>query len=459
MSQLLISVVSFLIAISILVAFHEFGHFWVARRFGIKVIRFSIGFGKPFFRWHDKLGTEYVLSMLPFGGYVNLLGERDREIPKSERHMAFSHKSVGVRMLVLFAGPFANFIFAILAFWLMFMIGIASPSPIIGSVQKGSIAELAGLHPMERIVSVEHKPTNSWEGVALALISALGNERTITVETEETSKHSKLGAPGAIVTHTLDLSSLEKRGNEENLIKELGIVPLDAYPPVVKAVLDDYPAAKAGFQSGDHIVGINNHEVSTRGEVSEIIKSHSGKLLHLQILRDNRKIDLEITPVAKKSEEGKVEGFIGIEYDSAVSLPKDKQSLQQFGPFAAFKAANLRTAEYILFTLGVLKKMITGVISTKNLSGPISIAQYAGQSLSIGFVYFLSFLAVISISLGVLNLLPIPMLDGGQLLYCFYELIMGKPLPEEAQIYGLWLGGFILFSIMLLAIYNDIMRF
>lgn len=466
MSQLLISIFSFLIAISVLVAIHEFGHFWVARRFGIKVLRFSIGFGRPFFRWYDKLGTEYVLSMLPLGGYVSLYGERDKEIPKEEQQWAFSHKPVFVRMLVLFAGPFANLLFAVFTYWLMFMIGISSVAPIIGNVNKGSIADLASLRPTQEIVSVENKPTHSWEAVSVALISALGSEKSISVQTKEmkTKNHhhenmsdENTSAPN-ISSHTLDLSSLDKQSNEEDLLKEIGITPLDPYPPVIASVLENYPAANAGLKPKDLITAVNGHPVLTRGQVTELIKPHPGKIFHLEILRGQTKMNVNVQSVGKIDQDKNI-GFIGIEFDRHVALPKEMQRLEKLGPFASLKQAVSRTTEYIILTFSMLKKMIMGVISVKHLSGPIAIAQYAGQSVTIGFEYFLNFLAVISISLGVLNLLPIPLLDGGHLLYCFYELITGRPLPEEVQIIGLWLGGLLLFSVMILALYNDLMRF
>lgn len=437
-----------------LVAVHEWGHFWMARRFGIKVIRFSIGFGRPFLRWYDKLGTEYVLSMIPLGGYVALYGEKETDIPESQRHQAFVYKPLVARMLVLAAGPFANFLFAIAAYWLMFTIGIASVAPVIGSVTPGSIANLAGLKPRDEIVSIEHKLTESWEGVSVALVGVLGTERTISLDTKSAGNPS-------VTSHILDLSSLVGQTKEGDLLKELGITPLDPYPPVVGDAMSGYPAANAGLRAGDLIVAIDGHPVSSRAEVTDKVQPSVGETLTFDVIRDNESKPqiFKIQPVAKRLEDGKTIGFIGIEYDTKVAIAPEMIRQQKYGPWLSLKQAAKRTFDYTVLTLSMLKKMVVGSVSVKHLSGPIAIAQYAGYSVSIGFEYFLGFLAVISISLGVLNLLPIPLLDGGHLLYCFYELITGKRVSEQAQSIGMVLGGILLLSVMVIAFYNDIARF
>lgn len=451
MTQVLLSIAGFILAISILVFVHEWGHFWVARRFGIKVLRFSIGFGRPFLRWHDKLGTEYVLAMLPLGGYVSLFGERDTVIPESQKHMAFSYKPVGVRIMVLLAGPIANLLFAILAYWCMFMMGISSLAPVLGHVPQGSIAERAGLHTKQEIVSIENKPIRNWEEVSVALMSHLGNEHLLTIKTKEPN--------GDLTTHTLELSSLPQTATDGDLLKEIGLEPLDPYPPIIKRVLPGSPADNAGLMAQDRIVSINGQAMSSRLDVNDFVQPKPGETLLIEVARQQSTMRLHVQPQSKTLPDGKVVGFLGIEYEMKTPMNKDLIRVEKYGPGGALVQAIKRTYDYTLLTLDILKKMVTGSVSAKHLSGPIAIAQFAGQSVSYGLEYFLSFLAVISISLGVLNLLPIPLLDGGHLVYCLFELVTGRPLSQQIQNVGYWLGGILLIAVMILAFYNDLMRF
>lgn len=448
LSHFVVSVLGFLLAIGILITVHEFGHFWVARLFGIRVLRFSIGFGRPFFRWFDKFGTEYVLSMIPLGGYVSLFGERGGDIPISERPMAFSEKPVFVRIAVLVAGPFFNLGFAILAYWLMFMIGIASVAPILGPVPLNSPAYKAGFRQNQEIVAIEGKSTPNFESVSLALISAMGEKQKINVDLRE-------GA-GPIESKQLALGNLEEKESEQDLLKELGIVPNDPLPPVVGNLKPGYPAELSGIKVGDEIIAIEGQTVHSRSEASQIIQTKMDKRIQLTIKRGKEKQEISLMPVRERLEDGKEVGFIGILYDANISPPKEYLRTMHYGPVKALVEATKRTAHFTLLTLEMLKKMILGTVSLKHLSGPISIAQYAGQTVRHGLEYFLSFLAVVSISLGVLNLLPIPLLDGGHILYCLWELVTGRPVSEQAQIVGLWFGGLIILLITVIAFYNDI---
>ncbi len=507
MHNLLISILGFIIAIGILITVHEFGHFWVARRFGIKVLRFSIGFGRPFFRWYDKYGTEYVLSSIPLGGYVALFGERGGQIPVSERPMAFSFKPVWVRIAVLAAGPVFNLGFAIIAYWLMFMIGLNSMVPILGQVPAKSAADLAGLHQNQEIVSIEHKPVYSWEGVSVALLSRIGDTKTLNVEVRDFPK-------GKIETHNLDISELESTNHDRDILKDLGLTQKDPYPPVVGSLLPGYPAEEAGVKVNDKILEIDGHPMHTRTDASQYIQTKPDQIITLTVLRKkeakdtniksssnetndkpstsnnsvlnttnthvanlsnetNDIIQIKVKPIEKQLEEAKTDGkidgktdgktiektigFIGVYY-STPKLPSEYIRNQHYGPVESLLQACNRTWKYTILTFEMLGKMILGKISVKHLSGPITIAQYAGQTVSIGIEYFLSFLAVVSISLGVINLLPIPLLDGGHILYCIWELVTGKPVSEHAQMVGIWLGGLFIVMITLIAIYNDIAR-
>jgi regulator of sigma E protease len=448
--SVVISVIGFLIAIGILITVHEFGHFWVARRFGIKVLRFSIGFGRPFFRWYDKHGTEYVLSTLPFGGYVALFGERGFDVPESERHMAFSNKPVLQRIAVLLAGPLFNLGFAVIAYWLMFMIGISSVAPILGPIPGKSAAEIAGLKQNQEIVSIDHQITLSWEAVSVALIAKIGENKTVSVMVRD-------GAKGPETNHSLDLSGVENQGAD--ILKDLGLIPLDPVPPVVGSLMPGMPAELAGIQAGDRIVAINGRPIKSRTEATEYIQPQLDKSIQVTVERNAEKKNFTMTPVARATDEGKTAGFIGVVYSTHEKPPTEYVRTLRFGPIKAFKEAAKRTWNYTVLTLEMLKKMILGKVSLKHLNGPIAIAQYAGYSVSIGIEYFLSFLAVVSISLGVLNILPIPILDGGHILYCLVELITGRPVSEHTQMIGMWIGGLIILAVTIIAIYNDLARF
>jgi regulator of sigma E protease len=452
MGTILTSIVGFVLALGILITVHELGHFSVARFFGIRVLRFSLGFGRPFFRWHDKLGTEYVLSCIPLGGYVALFGEKPAEISGSERLEAFCYKSVWVRMAVLAAGPAFNLILAVVAYWLMFVIGIASLAPILGNVPSGSIADLAGLRQHQEIVEIENKLTPSWEAISVALVGTLGDHKTISIKIRE-------GKDQPLETKTLDLTSLDQKSGEGDLLKDLGLVPLDPTPATVGRVLPDQPAANAGLKVNDCIVSVNGHPIHSRMELNKYIQPRNGEVLKFELIRNGQAKFVEIQPTLHPLDNGKMVGFIGIEYTQPQKLPAEFLRIERFGPVEALGQAVKRTSHYTILTINMLRKMVMGSISVKHLSGPISIAQYAGQTVTIGIEYFLSFLAVISISLGVINLLPIPLLDGGHLMYCVWELLTGRPVSDHIQAFGIWIGGSLLLVVTALALYNDVMRF
>jgi len=461
MLQVLISLLAFLVGISILVTVHEFGHFWVARRFGIKVLRFSLGFGRPLFRWYDKMGTEYVLSAIPFGGYVSLFGEQNQEISPSERQMSFRHKPVFARMLVLLAGPGFNLIFAVLAFWVISLVGVTVFVPILGDIPKNSVAGLAGLQAGQEIVSIEGKPTPSWESVSVQLLGHFGENKSIQIEVRDKGH-------AALHKKTLNLNQWEDSDKKTNWLEELGLVPIDPVPAVIGKVLPDYPAAGAGLQEGDRVLSADGKLIHSRTDLINYIKTRPLKPVHLSISRHEQKIEVTVTPAIKNSEETQFEGnaetskkigFIGVEFPPLKEFPKDLMRIQHYGVWEGFKKATHQVMEYSLLTLEVLKKIIMGQVSPRYIGGPIAIAKYAGESAVFGAKQFLEFLAMLSISLGVLNLLPIPILDGGHLMFCVFELISGRAVSSATQAIGLWLGALILLSFMLLAFYNDFSMF
>jgi len=457
MYQVLISILAFLVAISVLVAVHEFGHFWVARRFGIKVLRFSIGFGRPLYRWYDRLGTEYVLSAIPLGGYVSLFGERGTApIPPTERQWAFSCKPVWVRMLVLAAGPLFNLLLAIFVYWLVFLMGVTQYVPILGAVPKESVAGLAGLQRGEEIVAIDGKSTPSWEAVSTQLVGQMGEDNTLVVTVRR-------GSEGALENKTLDLGHLAGGTPDPDWIENLGLVAADPAPAVIGTVLPDLPAFKAGLQAGDRIVSADGVEIVSRSDIIQYIQARPHKKIALEILRNGHKLKIILEPMAKQPEAEHKEnkepteiGFVGVEFPPLKEIPKEYLRTQRFGVGEAFGMAVARSMEYSVLTLQMLKKMIVGKVSVRHISGPLMIAEYAGKSARMGFGKFLDFLGMISISLFVLNLLPIPILDGGHLMYCVYEVVTGRRVSEMAQMTGTWVGGFILVGLMILAIYNDL---
>jgi len=456
MLQLLVSIAAFLVAISVLVAVHEFGHFWVARRFGIKVLKFSIGFGRPLYRWHDKLGTEYLISALPLGGYVSLLGEREEVLSATDKTMAFSNKPVLVRLLVLLAGPAFNLLFAVLLYWIVFLMGVSSWAPILGTVPKGSPAAIAGLLTGEEIVAISNQATPTWEAVSLQILTEMGDEKRIAVTVRNPATQK-------IVDKTLDISHLTEEAPSGDWLSQLGLVLADPVPAIVNKVLPGYPAAMAGLLPGDRVIAVDGQDIHSRSDLVDYIKPRLGKEIVLQVLRAKATLTLKIRPVEKPKDNNQpvdtTSGFIGIEFPVLKEIPQNFQRTQKFGFFQALGKACKRTADYSILTLEMLKKMIVGKVSSKQISGPISIAKYAGESALIGFKQFIDFLGLISISLGVLNLLPLPILDGGHAMFCVYELLVGKPVAPSVYKAAITIGGMILIAFMSLAFYNDITNF
>lgn len=449
MSSFLITIIAFVIAISILVAVHEFGHFSVARLFGIKVLKFSIGFGRPLLRWHDKYGTEYLLSAIPLGGYVSLFGERGQEVPVAERSMAFSHKSVWIRMAVLVAGPLFNFLLAIFVYWLTFLIGFSVLIPTLGTVPPESIAGLAGLQARQEIVMIDEKPTPSWEAVSVQLLSHLGEDKPFTITLRDNNNPH-------LITKSLNLGHWDDSTHSTDILEGLGFRPFDPVPAVIEKVLPGFPAEKSGLLVKDKIMEINGHPIQSRSDAQQMIQTHANETIHLKVMRNDHSFNLDLKPVLKQLEAGKEVGVIGVEFQGMKVPPQNFLRTERFGPITAFLKAVHKTWQYSILTLEVFKKMLTGQLSVHHVSGPIAIAKYAGETIQYGLTYFLSFLGGISIGLGVLNLLPIPLLDGGHLLYCVWEVVSGKRVSRTVEAIGLVIGGVILIAFMTLALFNDI---
>ncbi|MBB4866442.1 regulator of sigma E protease [Pseudomonas nitritireducens] len=443
-------VVGLIVALGVLVTFHEFGHFWVARRCGVKVLRFSVGFGTPLVRWHDRQGTEFVVAAIPLGGYVKMLDEREGDVPAELLDRAFNRKTVFQRIAIVAAGPIANFLLAILFFWVLAMLGSQQIKPVIGSVVADSPAALAGLAAGQEVVAVDGEAVDGWSSVNLQLVRRLGETGEVGVSVLE--KGSTLPA-----LHQVRISSWLKNEENPDPIGGLGIQPWRPVVAAVVAELDDKgPAKAAGLQIGDRLVSLDGESVTDWQQVVERVRARPDARVQLGIERAGQREELSLTLAAKG--EGKARaGYLGAGVAGG-QWPAEMLREVSYGPVAAVGQALSRTWSMSLLTLDSLKKMVLGQLSVKNLSGPITIAKVAGASAQSGVGDFLHFLAYLSISLGVLNLLPIPVLDGGHLLFYMVEWVRGRPLSERVQAWGMQIGISLVVGVMLLALVNDLSR-
>ena len=440
---------SFVIALGILVTVHEYGHFWVARKNGVKVERFSVGFGKPLWRKIGKDGTEYVLAMIPLGGYVKMLDERIDDVKPEDKDKTFNSKSVYQRIAIVAAGPLANFIFALFALYIMFLIGVPSVKPMIGDIVPSSIAAKANLPKDSEIISIAGSTTRDWQDVNLALIGQIGNKE-ITIRT-------KKGDSQYISSVTLDTRDWKFSPEKMLALTSLGITP---YRPKVHnelaAVAETSPAELGGLLVGDKLIAVNDVLTDDWVAFAKEIKQYPDKEVSITIMRNGVTLKPLVIPNSIE-QAGKVIGYIGVA-PKVDAWPKSLLIELSYGPIDSLKESAQRTWNLTSLTFSMIGKLITGDVSVKNLSGPIGIAQGAGNSASHGFVYFLGFLALISINLGIINLLPLPVLDGGHLLYYLIELFTGKAVPEKAQETGFKIGALALLMLMVIGLFNDFSR-
>ena len=452
MIEVLQSLAAFLAALGVLVTIHEYGHFWVARRLGVKVIRFSVGFGKPI--WRRTFGpdsTELVVGSLPLGGYVKLLDEREGDVAPEECHRAFNRKPPATRAAIVLAGPAANFAFAVCAYWLMYLIGISGPRPIIGAIEPGSIAEQSGLRAGQEVVEIDGHPTPTWDNVFRVALDAVLDARPSSIVYREKGGFER--------QTSLDFSRLSVDDiTQGDFFTEIGFEPLrPTIPPVIGRVVTGERAELAGLLAGDLITMADGRPIRDWIAWVKYVRDHPEQTMTVVVQRGLDEIVLELTPKSVKTE-GTTIGRIGAEVAVNDNVEPIPTGIERYSLFAAVPRALQQTMTVTITTLKFLRKMVLGEASVKNLSGPISIAHYAGQSAKLGLSRFLDFLGLVSVSLGVLNLLPIPLLDGGHLLFYLIEFVTRRPVSATVQMYGQQIGLMLLLGLMGLAVFNDIMR-
>ena len=447
---MLLTLLYFALALFLLITVHEAGHFLVARCCGVKVLRFSFGFGKVLASWHDKRGTEYAWSLFPLGGYVKMLDEAEGEVADDERHLAFNNKPIFARIAIVLAGPLFNFLFAFVALWLVLVIGIKSLAPMIDKVQPGSIAAHAGITAKDEILSLGRMKVASWRDFQYALMPLLGTSEPTTIRVKSLID----GQEKALI---LPLGYLQLDVKKPDVLQSLGIVPfLPIIPPIIGEVLADSPAELAGLRIGDVITSINEKRIVDWLTLVDFVKLRPKQHLVLDITRHGKHEKIVITS-ASAPKNGQEEGYLGLR-SQRIDWPPHCIRMQREAPIQAIGTAFFQTAGLTSATFALIGRLITGKLSLQTISGPIGIAEGAGESARSGISYYLSFLALVSISLGVLNLLPIPMLDGGHLLFFFLEIIRRRPLADGHKLIGIYCGLVLLVTLMIIAISNDLTR-
>ncbi|MBV6821059.1 sigma E protease regulator RseP [Rahnella sp. PD12R] len=450
MMNILWSLAAFIVALGVLITVHEFGHFWVARRCGVRVERFSVGFGRALWRRTDRQGTEYVLAIIPLGGYVKMLDERVEAVAPEFRHQSFNNKKIWQRAAIISAGPIANFIFAVFAYWLIFVIGVPTVRPVVANVTANSIAAQSNISPGMELKSVAGIETPDWDSVRMALIGEIGDEQT-TVGVAPFGSNN-------VVEKTLNLRQWQFDPEKQDPVVSLGLIPRGPQiESVLQEVQPDSAAQKAGLQAGDRIVKVDGQILESWQSFVIQVRDNPGKPISLEVERGGSPVALTLTPDTKSAGKGKIQGFAGV-VPKVVPLPDEYKTIRQYGPFVAFYEAGDKTWQLMKLTVSMLGKLITGDVKLNNLSGPISIAQGAGMSAEYGLVSYLTFLALISVNLGIINLFPLPVLDGGHLLFLAIEKLKGGPVSERVQDFSYRIGSVLLVLLMGLALFNDFSR-
>ncbi len=449
---ILSSIFWLIVTLGVLVTFHELGHFWVARLFKVKVLRFCVGFGKPIWSRYDKQGTEIAVAPFPLGGYVKLLDVRDCDVSPEDYNQTYNHKPFWQKFSIMFAGPAFNFILAFLLYWMMFVVGKNDIRPTLAEPTK--LMQQAGFQEKDQIKAIDGEEIRTWSDVSLHLITAGIDRRDIQVEVETAS--------ATRINRTLPLSAVPAHVAEEDLLKHIGLKVYQVPMPAVMGELNpEFPAAKAGIEAGDEIIAINDVPVTNWYEVvDEIAKIEKGPI-RIDVIRKKETKTIMVPGLIPDPENNKrkVLGISAIQpAQQDIDYMRSLYFTLSYGPLESVPQAFKQMGKITSKSLEMMWKLLTGKASLKNLSGPITIAQVANDSAERGFSWYLSFLALVSLSLGIINLLPIPMLDGGQMLFLIIEKVKGAPLSEQFEIKAQMIGMFLLISLMSLAFYNDILR-
>lgn len=444
-----------LVTLGILVTFHELGHFLAARRFGVKVLRFSIGFGRPFWSFRDKQGTEIAVAPIPLGGYVKMLDERETEVSAAEKHLSYNSKPAWQKAVILFAGPAFNLILAVFVYWLMFVVGKPEVAPALGE-PTGLLAE-AGAREQDRLLRIGDEPIRSWQDVSLALMAAGLDKQDVSLVVQRGQSQQR--------QLTLSLSRLPDDIAENKLFEAIGLKPWQpSLDNTVGKAPADMPAAQAGIRPGDRILSVNGQPTENWQSIAQALadaqKQQPDEPLSLRIQRGSRQLTITISAMTTEADSGR--RIIGISpeppTDAEQQFARSLVYTLKLDPVSAIPAAFAETWRMTKATLGMFGRMLTGKASLKNISGPITIAQVANDSAGMGLSWFLAFLALVSLSLAIINLMPVPMLDGGQLLFLGLEKLKGQPLSEQFQLKAQSIGILLLLGLMGVAFYNDILR-
>lgn len=449
MIQLLISILGIILTIFFVIGTHESAHFIVARLMGVKVLRFSIGFGKSLLRWHDKSGTEYVIAMIPLGGYVKMLDEGEGSVAKQDLPFAYNQQPFYKKFLIVLAGPMTNILCAFLLYWIIFMMGVDTIKPVIGTIAPNSLAAQAGLNANEEIIRVDNQDVKSWMGIIFRLLAHAGNQDHVLVTVKDSKQLER--------TYAVDLFTWHMNKLTPDPLSSLGILPYQPPMPLnIGFIKPDSPAAKSGLKLGDHINAINHVAMKNWEQVLNSIQLHPAQTVIFSIQRQQQHLDIPVNVDYQRSLLFKKLGYLGIA--PHIEIPKEMINHLQYNPITALTPAWREISDFSYYNLLLLGKLITGKLSLESLGGPITIFESAGDALYYGLLSFLSFLAFLSISIGIINLLPIPGLDGGHLFIQLIELTIRRPVPEYLMVIMYRIGLLLLVFVLVQALVNDVLR-